>query len=128
MSFLRRSSTWFAVFAVWFCALWMLSSQANDMPVRIEFRHIDKVLHFGYFFGGAGLLSAAIFRYRPDLHASTRILIVVIFVTLVGAVDEAHQSFIPGRSGNDAGDLTFDFLGAIAGSMLFQRLKHFLAD
>ena len=128
MSVLRRSSVWFTAFAIWFSVLWMLSSRANDMPEGIDFRHIDKVLHFGYFFGGAGLLSAAIFRHRPELHPSTRILIVVIFVTLVGAVDETHQSFIPGRSGNDAGDLTFDFLGAIAGSMLFQRLKYVLAD
>ncbi|MFC7335564.1 VanZ family protein [Haloferula chungangensis] len=124
----RHPAIWFAAFAVWFVTLWVLSSEARHVPPGLEFRHLDKLVHFGYFFGGAGLLSAAIFCHRPALHPSTRMLIVIILVTLVGAIDEAHQSFIPNRSGNDAGDLISDFLGAIAGAMLFQRLKHFLAD
>lgn len=123
----RHPAPWFTAFLVWFTILWWLSSGVPDVPEGLKFRASDKVLHFGYFFGGAGLLSAAIFRLRPGLHASTRMLIVIIVVTMVGAIDEIHQSYIPGRSGNDAGDLIADFVGAIVGALLFQRVRSILA-
>lgn len=127
MSALRRPSLWFTAFAIWFITLWLLSSEARHMPPGIEFRHIDKLLHFGYFFGGAGLLSAALFRKYPEWHPSSRALIVIIFVTLAGAIDEAHQSYVPNRSGNDSGDLTADFIGAIIGTLVFHRCRKFLS-
>lgn len=85
---------------------------------------IDKVLHFGYFFGGAGLLSAALFlQKRKTLHWSTLHLIVIITLFAVGSVDEWHQSWYKFRSGNDAGDLTADFLGALVGTVIFRLLQ-----
>jgi VanZ family protein len=123
----RHPATWFTAFAIWFATLWWLSSGVPDFPEGLNFRASDKLLHFGYFFGGAGLLSAALFRRNPELHASTRILIVIIVVTLVGASDEIHQSYVPGRSGNDAGDLIADFLGAIVGALVFQRFRRILS-
>ena len=122
----RHPAPWFTLFSVWFAILWWLSSGVPDVPEGLKFRASDKVLHFGYFFGGAGLLSAAIFCQKTDLHPSTRILIVVIAVTLVGAIDEIHQSYIPGRLGNDAGDLIADFIGAIVGAMVFQKFRRYL--
>ena len=35
---------------------------------------------------------------------------------IIGALDEYHQTFTPGRSGNDPWDLLADTVGAAAGS------------
>lgn len=35
---------------------------------------------------------------------------------LVGIIDEYHQTFTPGRTGNDLGDWIADILGSIAGA------------
>lgn len=120
----RHPGPWFAVFFLWFATLWFLSSGTPTVPDALHFQASDKVLHFGYFFGGAGLLSAALFTLRPELKFITRVMICVAVVTLIGAIDEFHQSFIPGRSGNDPGDLAADFVGALTGSLLFQRFRH----
>lgn len=123
----RHPAPWYTVFAIWFATLWWLSSGVPDVPEGLKFQASDKVLHFGYFFGGGGLFSAALFLHKPDLHTSTRMLIVIILVTMVGVIDEIHQSYIPGRSGNDVGDLIADFIGAIVGALVFQRFRRFLA-
>ncbi|MBK1832843.1 VanZ family protein [Roseibacillus ishigakijimensis] len=120
----QRSSFWSAAFAIWFLVLWQLSSNPLPGPRLESDFPIDKILHFGYFFGGGGLLSAALFlkKSRP-LTGSSLHLAVVLTLFLTGALDEWHQSWDPHRSGNDAGDLTFDILGALAGTVVFRRLQ-----
>ena len=61
----RSPWLWLAAFAVWFGTLWWLSSRVNHLPPELSFRASDKLLHFGYFFGGAGLCSAFLFRLDP---------------------------------------------------------------
>ncbi len=86
---------------------------------------IDKIQHFGYFFGGAGLFSAWLFRRNPGHPNWPAILIItIIVVSLVGWLDEYHQGFVPGRSGNNFPDWIADFLGAIAGALVFKRIHH----
>lgn len=85
---------------------------------------IDKVWHFGYFFGGGGLLTAVLFLQKGrNLPWSTIHLIVLIALFAVGSLDEWHQSWYPFRSGNDAADLTADSLGALAGTLVFRKLQ-----
>lgn len=85
---------------------------------------IDKVLHFGYFFGGGGLLSAALFlQQRWSFDWSTLHLNVLLILFIVGSLDEWHQSWYPFRSGNDAGDLTADFFGALVGTFVFRKVQ-----
>lgn len=86
---------------------------------------IDKILHFGYFFGGAGLLSAALFlQKRWTFHWSTIHLLVVLALFAVGSLDEWHQSWFPEfRSGNDAGDLSADIFGAFIGALVFRQVQ-----
>ncbi|MBK1826173.1 VanZ family protein [Haloferula rosea] len=124
----RHAGIWFAGFTLWFCALWWLSSRVHHVPPPLTFQASDKVLHFGYFFGGAGLLSAAMFRWRPLDHPWKRVVLVTVIVTLVGVLDEYHQSLVPGRHGNDIYDLTADFLGALTGAILFLPFRRMLAD
>jgi VanZ family protein len=42
---------------------------------------------------------------------------------LFGVADEFHQSFVPGRQGNDLGDMTADLIGATLGAMSFLVLR-----
>lgn len=123
-AFTQRASFWFALFTIWFCTLWFLSGRPLQGPKFPTTLPLDKIYHFGYFFGGAGLLSAALFLRAGDpfrwrsLH-----LTVLLALTFTGAVDEWHQSWFPYRSGNDLGDLTADVLGALAGTLVFRSVQ-----
>ena len=121
----RNPKFWLAAFLLWFGVLWVLSSGTHpDMPAP-PIADFDKVEHFGYFFGGAGLFSAWLFRRNPEKpNWRTIITLTIIAVALTGLLDEIHQGYVPGRSGNDPADWTADFLGAIAGALVFKRFHH----
>ena len=53
------------------------------------------------------------------------IVTAVGIISLLGWLDEYHQSFTPGRSGKDILDWLADLTGATAGAFVFKRL-HFL--
>ena len=120
----QRSSLWFILFAIWLITLWFLSSRPLYAPPTPSIPFLDKVLHFGYFFGGAGLLSAALYLLKKKQPAwDTLYLTVIIICTCTGALDEWHQSWYEFRSGNDAGDLAADFIGAITGTIVFRKMR-----
>ncbi|MEO7341526.1 MAG: VanZ family protein [Luteolibacter sp.] len=117
----RCPKFWLAALIIWFGVLWILSSSTHpDIPMP-PIEDFDKVEHFGYFFGGAVLFSAYLFRKKPDF-AQWRIIIptVIIGMALLGWLDECHQGFVPGRSGNDPFDWMADVLGASAGAFFFK--------
>lgn len=122
MPLLRHPALWFTAFSIWFGVLWWLSSEIREFPEQADFFGADKVIHFGYFFGGAGLLSAAIYRSRPEMPALRRILITIGVVALAGIIDELHQSQVPGRDAT-VSDFIADALGGIAGALVFQRMR-----
>ena len=125
-SLFQKPFWWYLAFAIWFVVLWNLSSgPLNTPPIKTPFP-TDKILHFGYFFGGGGLLSAAFFFHRPDAQTGTRILIALTILFLVGALDEWHQTFSEHRSGNDAADLTADFLGSLVGALTFYACRRWV--
>lgn len=119
---------WLAGFLLWLAVLYLFSSfsQVQDYSPRIN--HFDKIAHFGYFFGGSGLLSAYLFWRKPaePVRWGTLIATAVICIAIVGILDEYHQSFTPGRSGNDPFDWLADVLGGIAGAFVFKRVHHLL--
>lgn len=115
----RRPAPWLCAFAVWFGVLWWLSSGQRDLPLGEDIRFIDKVYHFGYYFGGAILLGGAF--SRPIGCVARPFLLTVSAIALVGALDEFHQSFVPGRSGNDPADWSADISGGICGAWVVRR-------
>lgn len=118
---LRRSISspplWLAAFLCWAATLYFLSSFSKTMPEGgPEIPHIDKVLHFGYFFGGGIILSTYLLLKKGTTAPFTfRFLIPLAILAVIGALDEYHQTFTPGRSGNDPFDWLADFLGAASG-------------
>lgn len=122
----RQPRFWLITFIIWASILWYLSSR-DFKGFPVTFNHIDKVKHFGYFFGGSGLLSAWLYLRNPESPNWRRLIITsILILAVVGAVDEYHQSFTPGRSGNDFWDWLADVVGATAGAFTFKAVHRVL--
>lgn len=120
----RRPGFWLAAFLFWFATLWVLSSLSLSTPYKPPVNNFDKVEHFGYFLGGSGLLCAWMFRRNPENPNWKKIILTTIgVIALIGILDEFHQTFTPGRSGNDPFDWLADVSGATVGALIF-RLFH----
>ena len=119
----RRPVFWLVALFVWFSVLWLLSSGTHPGIPMPPIDGFDKVEHFGYFFGGAGLLCAYLYGKRP-VSPPWQLIIpgVVIVMALVGWLDEYHQGFVPGRSGNDPLDWLAVVTGATCGAFFFKRI------
>ena len=63
---IRNPSFWLTCFLLWFVVLWVLSSFSLGNQLAVPVANFDKLEHFGYFFGGSGLLCAYLFRRNPD--------------------------------------------------------------
>lgn len=101
---------------LWVTTLWFLSSRSPSAQHIPTIPHLDKVLHFGYFSGGAGLIVGAFKSSNRKLHPIIILCSAFILGATIGALDEYHQSFVPGRFGNDPWDFLADCLGSIAGA------------
>jgi VanZ family protein len=119
---------WLLGFIVWCAYLFTLSSNPGSVTEGApEIPHIDKILHFGYFMGGGGLLTTAILLWKGTAtHPSIRIAIPLALLCTIAALDEWRQSFSPGRSGNDPIDWTADALGSLTGIFLANRFHALL--
>ncbi|MFC5051598.1 VanZ family protein [Rubritalea spongiae] len=114
----RQPIIWFAAWTLWFITLWLLSSN-NPAPQNLPtIPHLDKIAHFGFFFGGAGLFCAWLRHKFHKLLAIHCIWITTLVGSIVGMLDEYHQSFTPGRTGNDPGDWLADFSGTLCGALV----------
>jgi VanZ family protein len=120
--------TWIAALSLWAITLFILSSFSKTMPDGgPEIPHIDKVLHYGYFLGG-GIILATCVLLGKGLTASwkLRYFLPIVVLAIVGMLDEYHQTFTPGRSGNDPYDWLADVLGAATGIYLANRFHTLL--
>jgi VanZ family protein len=122
-SLAASSRFWASGFTFWAVALFVLSSFSITTPEGgPEIPHLDKIIHFGYFLGGGVALTTWILlvKGRGNTAAVRYILPFVVFF-IIGALDEYHQTFTPGRSGNDPFDWLADVLGASTGIALANR-------
>jgi hypothetical protein len=104
---------WFT-FIAWCIALFILSSIPGNRIEPLPFFQADKVVHTGIFATGAFLLALAFYRTFGHSLLKTSILAFLAMV-LIGMGDEFHQTYTPGRSGDDPGDLLADAVGALIG-------------
>ncbi len=109
---------WWLGVVIWGGVLFTLSSR-SDLPPGPEIPYQDKIIHFLYFSGGGFCFVLALFSRQAAVKSRLAWWLTgTAFGLVVGALDEYHQTFTPGRSGNDLGDLTADFLGTGAGALL----------
>ena len=111
---------------IWGLTLCILSSFSHPLPDQTPgIPHLDKILHFGYFFGG-GILFTLWLSFK-NLQAPKTIaayLLPICLLAVIGLLDEYRQSFTPGRSGNDFFDWLADLTGASAGTILVHQLRN----
>lgn len=102
-----------------YCLLLFLSSHRPVPALGGLPAGSDKVLHFlAYAILGALWMRAL--RPGPG-RAGVGLLLATALAAGFGAVDEWHQSFVPGRSA-DVLDLLADLLGAVAGAAAYAYL------
>jgi len=115
---LRREILAWGPVVVWALVLAGLS-RITAVPEPLEPLTIlsDKVIHFAlYSVMGAALAWARVVGRRNPPH-----LALVALGSLYGALDEFHQSFVPGRT-PEVGDWVANTLGVLAGYVLFMFL------
>jgi len=117
----RNPLFWLCASIVWFCVLFYLSSETHPGAFFPPIPNVDKFEHFGYFFGGAVIFSGYLF-WRNPVSPRWKIIIPVVILVMaaVGRLDEFHQGFVPGRSGNDNFDWLADISRAVAGVLAFK--------
>lgn len=125
---LSRPILWLTANIIWLITIYLLSSTTKTMPEGgFDIPHIDKILHFGYFFGGGIILTNYLLLTKGTAAPIRfRVFIPLLFFAILGALDEYHQTFTPGRSGNDPFDWLADFLGAAAGIFIAGRIHPIL--
>lgn len=91
---------------------WYLSSQTRieQMP---SFINADKLIHLICFAGLAFWVS-----FGLGMKGYKRVWLGVLIVSVYGAIDEWHQSFVPGRSAS-VFDWLFDTVGALLGCVVY---------
>ena len=132
LAWFRNPLTWLVAVLVWMRTIWFLSSIPGDENPQLKMQ-LDKVAHFLAFAGG-GILVAGLFAtivvvvLRRKVRWDFLIPATAIAIGLLGWLDEWHQCFTPGRSGANMADWIADFLGGIAGALVFRRIFPRLAQ
>jgi len=100
-------------------AIFILSALPGNDPFLNSFDFSDKIKHFiAYFVLGISLclwIPSRKWFAKPAIWG----LLIVFVCTVFGIADEFHQSFVPGRSGNDLRDLMADFIGGLFSPFLY---------
>ena len=98
---------------LWALAIFVGSSIPSEDFPDLKIFSYDKLLHFGAF------LVLALLTYRALRHqtrfpglARSPLLYTIVLVAAYGALDEIHQSLVPGRR-PDLADFFADTLGAV---------------
>jgi len=122
MSRRRRIATllWVALIC-WAAAILYLSSLNPDQLPDSAFLFWDKVNHFAAFAVGGWLAALALRTSLPRTPGVRIVVLAVILIAAFGVLDEALQTFTPGRTGADISDWTADVLGASAGALASLR-------
>lgn len=116
-----RRLIWLGLFLLWNVAIFWFSSQPTLPDAGFTLPGLDKVQHASAYAVGGALLFLAL----PSGRTSHRPMIAALAVMLaIGISDEFHQTFTPGRSGNDLGDLTADLIGAATGILAARGLRN----
>lgn len=115
---------WLALFCWAVGVLWLSSLTPQELP-DTGFLLSDKVAHFIAYAVGGWLAATALRATRPRAAAGW-FMPAVLLIAAFGVLDEAVQTFTPGRTGGDVRDWIADVLGAVAGAGLSMVTRRFL--
>jgi len=90
----------------------LIGTSWPSVSVGPDVQHLDKVVHFTAY----AVLSALMLRATLTPREWGTVAMIIAMVSVFGAVDEWHQSFIPRRSMSFA-DWIADSMGALAGAL-----------
>jgi VanZ family protein len=125
---MSRRRIYLGLLGSWVVLTLLLTSIPN-LSLEVSLPHADKIAHFG-FYGVMGFL-CAMWRRECNRRAIGAVLAGVVFVAVVGIVDEIHQCWIPGRT-MDLFDWVADAagggVGALFSAFLPNRLPFFLTE
>ncbi len=110
---MTRERLYLVLLVGWVALTFTLTSIPNP-EFGPSFPGVDKVAHFG-FYGVAGFL-CALWRLELGKERLASVICAVAFIALLGAVDEFHQQWIPGRS-MELLDWMADLAGGAAGAL-----------
>lgn len=129
-TWLTSPHPWCLGCVLWAWYLFTLSSNPESVTQGAPgIPHVDKILHFGYFMGGAGLFTTWLLLWKGTTsRRAIRIVLPIAFLLTVAALDEFQQSLSPGRSGNDPFDWLADALGSLSGVWLANRFHALLLN
>ncbi len=120
---LARARFWWCLFVLWAVGITVLSSLSAlpVPPLHSKFLEIDKLVHAAAYCVGALFLTLAVWLQSGwSRFMSGWVSLYGMFV--YGVLDEMHQTFVPHRTGLDAGDLAADVIGAGIGVALILLL------
>jgi len=106
---------WFPVLA--YCVIIFIASSMERPLPDTDIPNLDKFLHMVEYGILSYLIIRALMGSEVKLPHGKLIVLAVIFATLYGASDEAHQMFVPGRTA-EISDLLADLIGASAAGFL----------
>ncbi|HXU71069.1 MAG TPA: VanZ family protein [Polyangia bacterium] len=104
---------------VWAAVIFVASCTPGD-NIDSRLSAHDKIIHASIYAILAFLVARAL--------GARRWWLAILIGTLYGVSDEFHQTFTPGRSGNDLGDLTADFIGSAIGAAAWMLLRRWRPD
>lgn len=114
----RKPAVFLCLTIIWVVTLWFLSAGHPAPKNAPSIPHLDKLAHFIYFLGGGAAMAAFAGLKWGEMSRKYIFLGVLLICCVIGRLDEYHQSFTPGRTGNDTGDWVADTLGGGAGGWL----------
>ena len=104
-------------------AIFVLSSQPAGRVALELFPHADKLFHVVQYALLGALSLRALGPGLPGLLGRTEaVAAALLFCLAYGALDEVHQSYVPGRE-MDFLDLAADMLGAALAAVAYGRLR-----
>ena len=109
----------------WIVLVYWLSS-IKSIPVVKSPISLDKVVHIGVYFIFCWFAHRASFhQFRFPLLRLNALLFAIVTTVIYGALDEYHQSFVPGRT-SDIADVMADTIGGIAFVLVYVFLRKYL--
>ncbi len=120
-----RGRMFFGAVALYVAAIFVLSHFSGSFFQDFCFKIWDKLIHAAEYLPVGFLLTGWIANWkRPPRGRVVFVVVVFVMVLVLGALDETHQFFVPGRTAS-LGDLLADVvggtLGAIIGLVVFSR-------